>query len=51
MERVADVLPDYLARGLRAVSCGTAVATASRDRGGYYADPGNDFCSIYGNLG
>jgi TDG/mug DNA glycosylase family protein len=41
--RVTDVLPDYLAKGLRAVFCGTAVATASRDRGGYYAGSGNDF--------
>jgi TDG/mug DNA glycosylase family protein len=40
---MAEILPDYLQPGLRAVFCGTAVATASRDRGGYYAGPGNDF--------
>jgi TDG/mug DNA glycosylase family protein len=39
------VLPDYLAPNLRAIFCGTAVATASRDRGGYYAGPGNEFWS------
>jgi TDG/mug DNA glycosylase family protein len=40
---MSPILPDYLAMGLRAVFCGTAVATASRDRGGYYAGPGNEF--------
>jgi double-stranded uracil-DNA glycosylase len=40
---MAHILPDYLRPGLRAVFCGTAVATASRDRGGYYAGPGNEF--------
>jgi TDG/mug DNA glycosylase family protein len=40
---VSPVLPDYLQSGLRAVVCGTAVATASRDRGGYYAGSGNEF--------
>lgn len=40
---MTDILPDYLVTGLRAVFCGTAVATAFRDRGGYYAGPGNEF--------
>ena len=37
------ILPDYLATGLRAVFCGTAVGTASAERGHYYAGPGNEF--------
>ena len=36
-------LPDLLEPGLRAVICGTSVATASAARGHYYACPGNDF--------
>lgn len=40
------VLPDYLAPGLRIVFCGTAVSTASAERGHYYAGPGNEFWSF-----
>jgi double-stranded uracil-DNA glycosylase len=40
---MTNVLPDYLAPGLRAVFCGTAVGTVSAARGHYYAGPGNEF--------
>ena len=40
---MSDVLPDYLAPGLRVVICGTAVGRASARHGGYYAGPGNEF--------
>jgi TDG/mug DNA glycosylase family protein len=43
---MADVLPDYLARGLRVVICGTAVATRSASMGRYYAGPGNEFWQL-----
>lgn len=39
----ADVLPDYLAPGSRAVFVGTAVGTTSAARGHYYSGPGNMF--------
>lgn len=38
-----NALPDYLARGLRVVICGTAAAKASAGIGHYYAGPGNEF--------
>jgi TDG/mug DNA glycosylase family protein len=38
-----DVLPDFLATGLRVVFCGTAVAERSAEVRGYYAGRGNDF--------
>jgi TDG/mug DNA glycosylase family protein len=37
------VLPEYLARGLRLVICGTAVGRTSASIGYYYAGPGNEF--------
>ncbi len=43
MIRPEPILPDYLAAGLRAVFCGTVVGKTSRERGGYYAGPGNEF--------
>lgn len=41
-----DVLPDYLAPGLRVVICGTAVARTSANLGHYYAGPGNQFWEL-----
>lgn len=41
----ADVLPDYLKTGLRAVFCGTAAGPTSAARRHYYAGPGNLFWS------
>jgi TDG/mug DNA glycosylase family protein len=41
-----DVLPDYLAPGLRVVFCGTAVGLTSAVRGHYYAHSGNEFWSL-----
>jgi G:T/U-mismatch repair DNA glycosylase len=41
-----NVLPDYLARGLRLVICGTAVALRSAGIGHYYAGPGNEFWQL-----
>jgi double-stranded uracil-DNA glycosylase len=38
-----DALPDYLARGLRVVICGTAAAKESAGNGHYYAGPRNKF--------
>ena len=40
------VLSDLLAPNLRVVFCGTALGTASAERGLYYAGPGNRFWSI-----
>ncbi len=37
------VLPDILVPGLKVVFCGTAVATASAERGHYYSQPSNKF--------
>jgi TDG/mug DNA glycosylase family protein len=42
----AQILPDYLAPGLRAVFVGTAVGTTSAARGHYYAGPGNVFWDL-----
>jgi len=39
-------LPDYLARGLRVVICGTAAARDSAGIGHYYAGPGNAFWQL-----
>lgn len=39
----AQILPDYLRPGLRAVFVGTAVGTTSAARGHYYAGPGMEF--------
>ena len=43
---MAEILPDYLARGLRLVICGTAVSTTSASQGHYYAGPGNEFWAL-----
>jgi double-stranded uracil-DNA glycosylase len=43
---MTEVLPDYLARGLRVVICGTVVARASASTGHYYAGPGNQFWQL-----
>jgi TDG/mug DNA glycosylase family protein len=40
------VLPDYLARGLRVVICGTAVGRTSASIGHYYAGAGNEFWAL-----
>lgn len=40
---MADVLPDILKPGLKAVFCGTAAGTASAEARAYYAGPGNSF--------
>ena len=37
------ILPDVLAPGLIAVFCGTAPGLMSKERGAYYARPGNKF--------
>ena len=39
-------LPDYVARGLRVVICGTAAARDSAGIGHYYAGPGNAFWQL-----
>ena len=39
-------LPDILARDLRVVFCGTAVASASAERGYYFAGPRNAFWEL-----
>jgi TDG/mug DNA glycosylase family protein len=43
VRRMADVLPDVLAPGLRVVFCGTAPGTASAKALAYYSGPGNSF--------
>lgn len=43
---MTHVLPDLLRPGLDVVFCGTAVATASAQRGHYYAGPGNRFWQL-----
>lgn len=43
---MAPVLPDMLGPDLTVVFCGTAVATASADRGHYYSGPGNKFWQL-----
>lgn len=45
----ADVLPDYLKPGLRAVFVGTAVGTMCGRRGHYYAGRGNAFWELLYN--
>lgn len=45
------MLPDILRPGLRVVFCGTAVATASADRGHYYAGRGNKFWQLLHEAG
>ena len=51
MNGSADVLPDYLAPGLRAVFVGTSVARHSASVGHYYAGPGNEFWRLLGASG
>jgi TDG/mug DNA glycosylase family protein len=41
-----DVLPDYLARGLRLIVCGTAAGETSAGIGHYYSDPRNKFWQL-----
>lgn len=48
---MADVLPDLLRPGLRAVFCGTAAGTASARARAYYAGPGNRFWSVLHEIG
>jgi TDG/mug DNA glycosylase family protein len=44
MTSVAEhVIPDVLEPGLDVVFCGTAPSTTSKERGAYYARPGNRF--------
>ena len=43
---MTHVLPDLLEPGLAVVFCGTAVATASADRGHYYSGRGNRFWQL-----
>jgi len=45
------VLPDLLKPGLRVVFCGTAVATASAERGHYYSGRGNKFWQLLHDAG
>lgn len=45
------VLPDLLRPGLRVVFCGTAVATASAERGHYYSGRGNKFWQLLHEAG
>jgi double-stranded uracil-DNA glycosylase len=45
------VLHDLLRPGLTVVFCGTAVATASADRGHYYSGPGNKFWQLLHDAG
>lgn len=45
------MLPDLLQPGLSVVFCGTAVATASADRGHYYSGPGNKFWQLLYDAG
>jgi TDG/mug DNA glycosylase family protein len=48
---VAEVLPDVLRPGLRAVICGTAAGSASARAGAYYAGPGNAFWATLHSVG
>lgn len=45
------MLPDLLLTGLDVVFCGTAVATASAERGHYYSGPGNKFWHLLHDAG
>lgn len=47
----SSVLADLLRPGLNVVFCGTAVATASAERGHYYSGPGNKFWHLLHDAG
>jgi double-stranded uracil-DNA glycosylase len=48
---VADVLPDFLAPGLRVLLCGSAAGAVSAARGLPYAGPGNRFWPTLSEVG
>jgi TDG/mug DNA glycosylase family protein len=45
------ILPDYLARGLDAVFCGTAAGDKSAQRKHYFSDPTNRFWEVLATTG
>ena len=45
------ILPDLLFMNLKVVFCGMAVSTVSKERGAYYAGPGNKFWNVLFRIG